>query len=196
MKISQTKTYCIAMTHLWVILFYAFGFFWTYEAAKTMGPVGKIIINSAAECKENPANSDVSLKGEIRSVDGKGTKKLFATLDTKAPVDDSMNINVQVDKWEGGTWKTFYNYRGKFCSDIQKLMPKLWEKVRKQTKPPVPQPCPVKPGKYVLENFEASTNDFRIPAIFYGKLHVKFSILKNGKLLACMEGEGDSQAPI
>lgn len=61
-----------------------------------MGPVGKIIVNSAYPCKEKPENDDVVVKGEIKSMDDKGTKNLFATMDTKVTIDDTYNASFKL----------------------------------------------------------------------------------------------------
>ncbi|KAF5306675.1 hypothetical protein FQR65_LT07230 [Abscondita terminalis] len=165
-----------------------------YGVCKTAGPVGNIIINTFDKCQGETDSDDFQLEIELKT-DKEDVKHVVAKLNNKIPIDDTITYKSNFEIWETSGWKPKFKHDGKFCEDVSKFGPRMWEKLQELVGGNFPAECPVEPGSYSVENFQAISTDFNVPTIFYGKLKGELRFYKDDVLLSCVSFDGNSQAP-
>ncbi|CAH0546055.1 unnamed protein product [Brassicogethes aeneus] len=100
----------------------------------------------------------------------KGENEFFMTTDLPFDINEEFTFTLKISTWAVTTWIPFnQEIQGKLFENIDKIIPKLWEKLRGQVKPAVSDAHLIKADKYILENFQCSMDDILNPIQLRGK---------------------------
>ncbi|XP_014244332.1 uncharacterized protein LOC106663758 [Cimex lectularius] len=147
----------------------------------------KVVHEAILTCA-NKGTNDLQVNFRLSKKD-RNHMSMKGNLTFKVPFDNNVAVHVKLQIWGNGGWKSGSGVdfaREDGCTAFQRVLGPVWIALTKEIK--TSPDCPLKPGIYLIENFDAANWDnLAIPGAPINKYKLTVNFLKSGTkiLLGC-----------